>query len=181
MEENLAATHRSLWSGSRPRTGHREIFLMKNKLLLVDDDPGVRRMLQRVLEEEGYVVVPAANGVEGLALANTTAPDLVLLDLNLPMQNGWDIFERLNARIPSLAVIIITARPNQLFPALAAGVGALMEKPLDLPKLLRTIRELLDEPLKARQARMAGERAEFHYLPPKGREPANKGEEKHDG
>ena len=61
---DLAATHRSLWLGSRPRTGHREIFLvMKKKILLVDDDPGVRRMLQRVLEEEDYVVVTAADGL----------------------------------------------------------------------------------------------------------------------
>ncbi len=153
---------------------------MKKKLLLVDDDPGVRRMLQRVLEEENYVVVPAANGVEGLELAKTTLPDLVLLDLNLPMQNGWDTFKQLNAENPSLAVIIITARPNQLFAALAAGASALMEKPLDLAKLLRTIGELLAETIEARLARMAGARAEFHYLPPKGREPASKGEETHD-
>jgi hypothetical protein len=49
-----------------------------------------------------------------------------------------------------------------------------MEKPLDLPKLLRTIRDLLAEPAESRLARMAGERAEFHYLPPTGREPAAK-------
>ena len=140
---------------------------MKNRILLVDDDPGVRRMLQRVLEEENYVVVPAASGAEGLELASATTPDVVLLDLNLPAQNGWDTFERLTSGNPLLAVIIITGRPNQLFPALASGAGALMEKPLDLPKLLRTIRELLAEPAEARQARMAGRRAEFHYLPPK--------------
>jgi CheY-like chemotaxis protein len=148
--------------------------LMKKTILLVDDDPGVRRMLQRVLEEEDYVVVPAADGLEALERAKTAAPDLVLLDLNLPMQNGWDTFERLTTENPLLAVIIITARPNQLFPALASGAGALMEKPLDLPKLLRTIRDLLAEPAESRLARMAGERAEFHYLPPTGREPAAK-------
>jgi hypothetical protein len=75
-------------------------------------------------------------------------------------------------------VIIITARPNQLFPALAAGAGALMEKPLDLPKLLRTMRDLMAEPAEARLARTAGGRAEFHYLPPMARQPAAKREEK---
>jgi DNA-binding response OmpR family regulator len=139
---------------------------MKKRILLVDDDPGVRRMLQRVLEEEGFFVVPAANGVEALDRARDTALDLMLLDLNLPVQNGWDTLKQLAAEDLLLPVIIITARPNQLFPALASGAGALMEKPLDLPKLLRTIRELLAEPADSRLARMAGKRSEFRYLPP---------------
>jgi CheY-like chemotaxis protein len=151
---------------------------MKKKVLLVDDDPGVRRMLLRVLEEEDYDVVPAVNGLEALEVVTNTAVDLVLLDLNLPVQNGWETFERLNTENPSLPVIIITARPNQLFPALAAGAGALMEKPLDLPKLLRTMRDLMAEPAEARLARTAGGRAEFHYLPPMARQPAAKREEK---
>jgi CheY-like chemotaxis protein len=154
---------------------------MKKTILLVDDDPGVRRMLLRVLEEEDYVVVPAANGLEAVEMVINAAPDLVLLDLNLPVQNGWDTFERLTAENPWLPVIIITARPNQLFPALASGAGALMEKPLDLPKLLRTIRDLLAEPAETRLARIAGRRAEFHYLPPKTPQPAARREQRHVG
>jgi len=138
-------------------------------------------MLQRVLEDEGYLVISAADGPQALAVAATEAPDLVLLDLNLPVQSGWETFERLTAEKPSLAVIIITARPNQLFPALASGAGALMEKPLDLPKLLRTIHELLAEPVEARVARLAGARAEFHYLPPKERQAALTREGRHAG
>ena len=154
---------------------------MKHRLLLVDDDPGVRRMLLRVLEEEGYAVVPAANGVEAVELASGRVPDLVLLDLNLPVQNGWDTFERLTTQHPLLPIVIITARPNQIFPALAAGAGALMEKPLDLPKLLRTIRDLLAEPAASQLARVAGKAAEFHYLPPKPPEPSREAEVKHVG
>ena len=152
---------------------------MKHRILLVDDDPGVRRMLLRVLEEEDYAVVPAADGLEAVESATNSAPDLVLLDLNLPFQNGWDTFKRLVADNPSLPVIIITARPNQLFPALAAGAGALMEKPLDLPKLLRTIRDLLAEPAANQLARMAGKAGEFHYLPPNRLERMAKGGDKH--
>ena len=144
---------------------------MKKRVLLVDDEPGVRRMLSRLLEEEGYAVLPAADGREALELAASKAPQLVLLDLNLPAQNGWDIFERLGAKHPYLPVIIITARPNQIFPALAAGAGALMEKPLDLPKLLSTIHELLAEPAATQRARLAGQASEFHYLPPKRQQP----------
>jgi len=139
--------------------------LEKNRLLLVDDDPSVRESLENVLIGEGYDVVPAGDGVEAIELAGKVPLDLVLLDLNLPKKNGWDTFEILIRQNPRMPVVIITARSNQLFPALASGVGALMEKPLDLPKLLQTIRNLLDEPVEARLARLAGKPTEFHYLP----------------
>ena len=136
---------------------------MKPKILLVDDDPSVREMLGRILVEEGYVVLPAANGQQALDLTAATEINLVLLDLNLPVKNGWDTFEHLTTENPLLPIIIITARPNQLFPALASGVGALMEKPLDFPKLLQTIRRLLEEPAEIRLARVAGKPSEFYY------------------
>src|SRR5947209_9883243 len=138
---------------------------MKKKILLVDDDPAVRRMLFRLLAVENYFVIPASNGREAVETAANTRVDLALLDLNMPEENGWETLERLVGDNPSLPVIIITARSNQFFPAVAAGVGALMEKPLDLPKLLRTITELLAEPAEVRLARVAGQRAQFHYLP----------------
>ena len=138
---------------------------MKRKILLLDDDPGVRRMLRRFLEDENYLVSSAANGKEALQRAEAHDIDLILLDLNLTGENGWQLFERLSSDNPTVPVIIITAR--SIFPALASGAGALMEKPLDLPKLLRTIEELLAEPAASRQARSNGHAAEFHYLPPK--------------
>ncbi len=144
-------------------------------ILLVDDDSAVRRMLSRLLTEEHYNIVPATNGLEALDLAQTTPIDLVLLDLNLPMKDGWDTFEQLTTRSPLLPVVIITARSNQIFPALASGAGALMEKPLDLPSLLQTIRDLLAEPAEARLARMAGKPASFRYMPPKQKEIVNEG------
>jgi len=140
---------------------------MKQNILLVDDDPAVRRMLRRVLEDEGYLVNSAGSGKEALQKAAGMDVDLVLLDLNLPEGDGWEVFERLTVEHPFLPVIIITARSNQLFPALASGAGALMEKPLDLGKLLQTIEDLLAEPVEARRARTAGRSAEFHYLPPR--------------
>jgi two-component system copper resistance phosphate regulon response regulator CusR len=135
------------------------------KLLLVEDDTGVRESLAHVLTSEGYQILLAGNGVEALELTAQNAVDLVLLDLNLPKKNGWDTFEVMTKQNPQLPVIIITARPNQLFPALSSGAGALMEKPLDFPKLLQTIRDLLSEPVQARIARLAGKPAEFHYMP----------------
>ena len=137
---------------------------MKPRLLLVDDDPTVREMIGRVLTGAGHSVMLAANGQEALDLASATEVDLVLLDLNMPVKSGWDTFEHLTTENPLLPIIIITARPNQLFPALASGVGALMEKPLDFPKLLETIRILLDEPVEKRLDRLAGKSAELHYI-----------------
>ena len=138
----------------------------EDRILVVDDDPSVREMLTRVLTGEGYLVLAAADGATAVEIAAATKIDLVLLDLNLPGMDGWDTFERLTAANPLLAVIIITARSNQLFTALGTGVGALLEKPLNFPKLLQTIRQLLLEPADSRRARMAGARAESHYLQP---------------
>ena len=138
-------------------------------ILVVDDDPSVRELLGRVLIGEGYGVLSAGDGPEALRVVACVQVDLVLLDLNLPIQSGWDTFERLTTGNPLLPVIIITARSNQLFTALSAGVGALLEKPLDFPTLLETISRLLAEPVSARLARAAGHPARFHYAPTKER------------
>jgi len=122
-------------------------------------------MLKQVLAKHGYRVRSAANGQAALHAAQTAPPDLVLLDVKLREENGWDVFSRLNRRWPLLPVAIITARPNQVFTALAAGVGALLEKPLHVPKTLRTIRHLLRESVETRLARVAGKVSQFHYLP----------------
>src|SRR6185436_20169198 len=118
---------------------------MKKTILLAGYDAAVRRMLSRVLTEEDYVVL-ASSGEEAFERWEESQFDLVLLDLDAPAGDGWEIFQRLNTKYPSVPIVIITAQPNQIFPALASGVGALMEKPLDLFKLLRMIEDLLKEP-----------------------------------
>jgi CheY-like chemotaxis protein len=135
------------------------------KIMLVDDDSAIRQILLRLLTEEGYRVLPAANGFEALEFASLTRFDLVLLDLNMPQKNGWETFEQLTTDDPLLPIIVITARPNQLFPALASGVGALLEKPLDFARLLETIQHLLEEPPEVRRARIAGHPSVFSYIP----------------
>ena len=140
---------------------------MKNTILLADGDPAVRRMLSRLLAEEDYFVVSAQNAEEMLQAWTQSQVDLVVLDLDVPAKNGWEVFQEVSGRHPAVPIIVITAQPNQIFPALASGVGALMEKPLDLPKLLRVIRDLLDEPSETRRARMEGRPVELRYLPSK--------------
>jgi DNA-binding response OmpR family regulator len=135
------------------------------RILLADDDPGVRESLAAVLNGEGYTVLAAKDGQEALGLCSGVRIDLVMLDLNMPGKSGWDAFERMTAENPLLPVIIITGRPNQLFTALGAGVGALLEKPVDITMLLRTVKALLAESPETRLARMTGCVTDFHYLP----------------
>ena len=124
-------------------------------ILLVDDDPEVRNSLGRALESENYRVTTASDGPEAIEDGNHGQVDLVVLDLNLPGMSGWDVFERLTERNPILPIVIITARTDQYELAAAAGVAAIMEKPLSLPTLIETIDRLTNEPTEARLRRMA--------------------------
>jgi DNA-binding response OmpR family regulator len=129
---------------------------VKKTILVVDDDEQIRESLCKVLRSEGYEVVLAADGQEGIDKFDPEHIDLLLLDLNLPRKGGWDIFERITSINSLLPIIIITGRENQYDMAAAAGAGALMEKPLDVPFLLQTITELLTEPPETRIERLAG-------------------------
>jgi DNA-binding NtrC family response regulator len=138
----------------------------KRKILLVDDDPAMRRILFRLLAEEDFLVLTAANGAEALGLVNITKFDLVLLDLKAQIEGEWETFGLLSAQNPLLPVILITERANRFFHAVASGVGALLEKPLDFTRLFFTIHNLLEEPAEERLSRFMGRSAVFHYAPP---------------
>jgi CheY-like chemotaxis protein len=136
----------------------------KAKILLADDDDEVLAALSSVLSSEGYEVIVAKNGREAIEHFREQHIDVALLDLNMPVKGGWEAFERLTTIHPLLQVIVITARPDQYPLAIAVGVAALMEKPLDLPLLLQTIDELLVEPVEKRLSRLAGRRPITKYL-----------------
>lgn len=137
---------------------------MKRRILLADDDESVRKMVGRVLESEDYEVVLAQTGREAITKALSGAPDIVLLDLNMPDKNGWEAFELIDRIHPFVPVIVITARPNQHQYATQVGVDVLMEKPLDLDVLLKTIRELLDESDRDRVKRLTSRDFSTAYL-----------------
>jgi two-component system, OmpR family, response regulator VicR len=137
----------------------------KLRILLIDDDAAVRQAITRVLEGADYEVMQAADGREAIVRFVPEAIDLLLLDLDMPGISGWDVFERLTTRYPLVPVIIITGLPNQRSTALAAGVGALLEKPLDIPVLLRTIEELLAEPPQKRLLRVSGYLGDLRHAP----------------
>ena len=130
-------------------------LIMKRKILLADDDASIRKMLGEVLVSEEYEVIFAATGREAGAKFIAELPDLVLLDLNMPDRDGWDAFELMASTHPLVPVIVITAMSRQYHRAADAGVDALMEKPLDIPLLLKTIRDYLEESEDERLRRLA--------------------------
>jgi CheY-like chemotaxis protein len=140
-------------SVARLTLGHARVRVTK-RILLADDDLGVREMLGRVLESEGYRVVFAKTGGEAVAQYRTDPPDLVLLDLNMPVMDGWAAFRLINAYDLMRPVVVITARHNQYSQADELGADALMEKPLNLALLLETIRNLLAETASERTRRL---------------------------
>jgi DNA-binding NtrC family response regulator len=139
---------------------------MKKHVLIVDDDAAVREATKRVLETAGYEVALAHDGEEAAAQFLPERTDLLLLDLNLPSQSGWDIFERLTTRYPLVPLIIITGMPNQYPTAVAAGVSALMEKPIEPAALLKTMSDVLAEGGETRLNRMCGFQEDGRFVPP---------------
>jgi CheY-like chemotaxis protein len=135
------------------------------RILVVDDDPAGRDAFHELLVAAGFFVLPAENGKQALELAANAKVDLALLDLIVPIENGWATFEQLARAHPLLSIIIVTAFPNQLFTAASAGAAALLEKPVGLPTLLPTLAALLAETSEQRRARRAGQQADFHYTP----------------
>lgn len=135
------------------------------RILVVDDDPTVRDSLNHLLVAEGYVVYPAENGEQALSIAADARVDLALLDLIMPVKNGWATFEQLTREPPLISIVIVTARPNRLFTAAGAGAATLLEKPMRIPTLLRTMEALFAETSEQRLARQAGKKADVHYTP----------------
>ena len=116
-----------------------------HRILIADDNALVRGSLAAVLESEGFVVDEAQNGIEAVTRAIAHTPDLVLLDLTMPHWDGWTAFSNLDRVTPLLPVIVITARPNQYRKAVQLGVDGFMEKPLNIPILVRAIKRLSSE------------------------------------
>ena len=94
--------------------------------MVVDDDESVRDSLRKLLDGEGYQVVSVANGAEAVETfyREQNQIDLLLVDLNMPLKNGWAAVDRLLETNPGLPILIVTGQPNQYEMAEAAGVSA---------------------------------------------------------
>ena len=118
------------------------------KILLVEDNELNRDMLSRRLERKGFQVVTAVDGQHGLFKVQTEMPDLILMDMNLPVIDGWETTRQLKAcqethHIPIIALTAHAMTGDQ-DKALEAGCDDYATKPVDLPQLLVQIHALLD-------------------------------------
>lgn len=114
------------------------------RILVIDDEPQIRRFLRISLVSQGFVVYEAACGREGLALALKEAPDLVLLDLGLPDMDGQAVLDRLRARgqVP-IIVVSVRGQEGEKVRALDHGANDYVTKPFGIQELLARIRALL--------------------------------------
>ena len=130
---------------------------MKTKsILVVDDDAAIRDSLKKLLDEAGYSTVVANDGREGAAALAGREFDLLILDLDLPKVSGWDILDTAALNHPLLPIIILTGLLDQCEPGSTASADAFLEKPPDVPLLLKLVEQLLDEPAEARLRRSSG-------------------------
>ena len=118
------------------------------KLLLVEDNENNRDMLSRRLIRKGYEVAMAADGAEGVEMARTERPDLILMDMSLPVMDGWAATRALKASADTRGIPVIAltalAMAGDREQALEAGCDDYDAKPVELPRLLEKIEALLN-------------------------------------
>ena len=124
-------------------------------MLIVEDDPGVARFLERGLAAHGHRALTADNGQDGVQMAADESVDFVLLDIMLPGMNGQEVLRRIRARRPGVPVLMLTARDEvrDKVRALDGGADDYLSKPFDLEELLARMRALVrraDQPQSSR-------------------------------
>ena len=116
------------------------------KVLLVEDNEMNRDMLSRRLQRRGFDVVIAVDGAQGVAMSKTEAPDIVLMDMSLPVMNGWEATRAIKADAATQHVPVIALTAHSMAgdreKAMAAGCDDYDVKPVDLPRLLEKMAAL---------------------------------------
>jgi DNA-binding response OmpR family regulator len=117
---------------------------MAVKVLLIDDDPTVLQLLKLFLEKEGYRVLVAHSGMQGLEIANQEAPDIAILDVMMPVMDGFEACRRLReSGLQSILMMSNRRDERSIVRALELGADDYVRKPFELPVLLAKMRTLL--------------------------------------
>src|SRR6266478_2998694 len=117
----------------------------KNRILIVEDEPAMVAGLRDNFEYEGYEVISAADGAEGLARALADNPDLVVLDVMMPRMSGLDVCKQLKAKRASLPIIMLTARGQEIDKVVGLELGAddYVTKPFSIRELMARVKAVL--------------------------------------
>ena len=117
--------------------------MSKRRVLVVDDDASIRQFLRLALSERGYEVVTAENGVAALAAIDAGAPHVVLLDMRMPVMDGWTFAAAYRERPqPRAPLVVLTAARDAEQYAREIEAAAFLPKPFDLRGLLKLVAEL---------------------------------------
>jgi DNA-binding response OmpR family regulator len=118
---------------------------LMSKILIVEDEPHMVSGLRDNFEFEGYQVITAADGIEGLERALSDAPDLIVLDVMMPRMSGLDVCKQLKAKRPSIPIIMLTARGQEVDKVVGLELGAddYVTKPFSIRELLARVKAVL--------------------------------------
>src|SRR5437660_3959247 len=127
------------------RGEHKEVVMGTTKILIVEDEPLMVAGLRDNFEYEGFQVITAVDGVEGLERALKDAPDLVVLDVMMPRMSGLEVCKELKAQRPSLPIIMLTARGQEIDKVVGLELGAddYVTKPFSIRELMARVKAVL--------------------------------------
>lgn len=129
---------------------------MQKRVLVVEDDPAASRFVGYTLQQEGFEVLIAANGLEGIMKAQQDKPDIIILDGMLPGLDGFQVCRRLRgeANTANLPILMLSAKAQESDKAAGFKVGAddYLAKPVDPSNLVERVRNLLNRPEKNQKA-----------------------------
>ena len=119
---------------------------MTRKVLLIDDDKGIVEVIKNILEERDYDVIVAYDGKEGLEKIQSEVPDLIILDVRMPLMNGYEFIRALKAQkvidgMPMIPVIVLTAKEEMEEVFKMEGAKGYLVKPVDPGSLIKKIEE----------------------------------------
>lgn len=152
MEEDVSSGReerwvRRQWGSARDQVrgavGEKEGERVSEQILIVDDDPMIRATIADILGMEGYDVETAANGQEGLSIIDQECPALILLDMRMPVLDGWEFAKALRKRQIKVPIIVMTAATNADAWAREINADDCLGKPFDLTDLLDRIARFL--------------------------------------
>ena len=120
---------------------------MSKKILVVEDQEDNRRIVRDLLNSVGFELIEAVTGEEGVRMAETGQPDLILMDIQMPEMDGYEATRQIKARMRHIPIIVITsyALSGDADKAMAAGADAYVAKPFSPRELLSTIRKFLPQ------------------------------------